>query len=807
MTKKNYEVPVKQLRWRCDPNSLGISTTDDVEPSKEIIGQHRALGALELGLKMPHHGYNVFVTGFSGTGRMTAVKQMLQDFENLSAQLYDHCFVYNFKNHDVPIAVRLKAGEGKLFQKKMEEFVKDVRKNLPALFESHRFQDERKRTFEHFQERQRSVLKEFEKIVHARGFEVVQVQVGETMQPDVVPVIECQPTGFDQLEQLVKEEKLTAEDVEKIWHERSQLETQIQVITREMRNIERKARETLNEQKEKYGLPLVKDLLDDIRKKFEGEKVSAYLNDVQEEIMNDLDRFTHHDDAPQPPMPNTLVIEDDFYEFKVNVVVDNSRTKGMPIIIETNPRFHNLFGSIDREIDRSGTWQTDFTLIKGGSLLHSDGGFLVLNAMDVLMEPGVWHTLKTTLLNERLEIQSMESGVWGMSSTIKPEPISVNVKIILVGDVDIYYSLFHQDDEFKKIFKVRSDFDTVIARTLNNLKKYSAFIGMISKEEKMLSFDKTAVAEILEEGTRLAGNQKKLTSRFNIIADILRESNFWAMKEKAKIVTLRHVRKAIQERNFRESLIEEKIKEDIEQGMLLIDTAGKKIGQLNGLSVYELAGYSFGLPTRITATTAMGKQGIINIEREASMSGPSHNKGMLIVSGYFREQFAQDKPLSMSASIAFEQSYSGVDGDSASSTEIYALLSSLAGIPLRQDIAVTGSVNQKGEIQPIGGVNEKIEGFYDVCKKRGLSGTHGVIIPIQNCDDLMLRHDIIESVANKEFTIYAVSNITEGIEILSGYLFGKRKKSGGFADNTIGFFIEKKLQMFAKYDKMKQDEK
>ncbi|MEK7263539.1 MAG: ATP-binding protein, partial [Bacteroidota bacterium] len=646
MAKKSYEVPVKQLRWRCDPKSLGIKTTEDVKPSKEIIGQHRALGALELGLKMPHHGYNVFVTGFSGTGRMTAVKQMLQDFENQSAQLHDHCFVYNFKNHDVPVALRLRAGEGKLFQKKMEEFIKDVRKNLPALFESHRFQEERKRTFEHFQERQRSVLKEFEKIVHARGFEVVQVQVGETMQPDVVPVIEGQPTGFDQLEQFVKEEKITADDVEKIWHERSQLESQIQVITREMRNIERKARETLNEQKAKYGLPLIKDLLDEIRKKLEGEKVATYLNDVQEEIMSDLDRFTRHDDAPPQMAGGSQIVEDNFYEFQVNVVVDNSRTKGMPIIIETNPRFHNLFGSIDREIDRNGTWQTDFTLIKGGSLLHSDGGFLVLNAMDVLMEPGVWHTLKTTLLNERLEIQSMESGVWGMSSTIKPEPISVNVKIILVGDVDIYYYLFHQDDEFKKIFKVRSDFDTVILRSLSNLKKYTAFIGMISKEEKLLSFDKTAVAEVLEEGARLAGNQKKLTSRFNIIGDILRESNFWALKEKASVVTSANVRRAIKERNFRESLIEEKIREEIEEGMLLIDTQGRKIGQLNGLSVYELAGYGFGLPTRITATTAMGKQGIINIEREASMSGPSHNKGMLIVSGYFSEQFAQDKPLS-----------------------------------------------------------------------------------------------------------------------------------------------------------------
>ncbi|MBM4167080.1 MAG: ATP-dependent protease [Ignavibacteria bacterium] len=803
MKKTIREVPAEKLRWRCNPDMLHIETTDDVPPSKDIIGQQRALRALELGLKIQHGGYNVFVTGFSGTGRTTTIRRMLHEFEGIPTQLYDHCFVNNFKKTDAPIAVRLRAGEGNLFKEKMEDCLRELKKNLPSLFESRRYQEERKRTMEHFQERQRVVLKEFESKVRARGFEVVQVQAGETMHLDIVPLIEGVPTGFEQIETLIREGKMTRDDVDNIWQERSQLESQLEVISREMRNIDRRARESMEELTTKYALPLVKDAIDDIRHRFNNQKVNDYLNDVQETIIANLERFQQRDEQQSPMLGISPKSEqkDDFWEYKVNVIVDNSRTKGTPIILETNPRFHNLFGTIEFEIDRNGTWHTDFSLIKGGSLLQSDGGFLVVNAMDALVEPGVWHTLKRTLRNGRLEIQTIETGLLGASSALKPEPIEMNVKVIMVGDVDTYYYLYHLDEEFKKIFKVRADFDVEMPRNTANIKRYVSFIKMISQEEKLLAFDKSAIAEVIEEGVRLSEKQNKLSTRFNIISDLMKEANFWAMKAQAVVVTSEHVRTAITEQIRRESLLEEKTREMIDDGTIMIQTEGKVVGQINGLSVYELAGRTFGQPTKITAKTSMGKQGVVSIEREAAMSGPIHNKSVLILSGYLRSLFAQDKPMMMNASIAFEQSYGGIDGDSASSTEIYAILSSLAEIPLRQDIAVTGSVNQHGEVQPIGGVNEKIEGFFDVCRKRGFKKTHGVLIPSQNVKDLMLRHDIIDEVANGNFHIYSVNTINDGIELLTGISMGRRNTQGEFPEGTIGYLANRKLVLLSQKHK------
>jgi lon-related putative ATP-dependent protease len=439
----------------------------------------------------------------------------------------------------------------------------------------------------------------------------------------------------------------------------------------------------------------------------------------------------------------------------------------------------------------------DFTMIKGGSLLKADGGFLVLNALDALIEPGVWQTLKRTLRNQLLEILPLETGLFGAISALKPEPIPIDVKVVMIGDAYIYSLLYEQDDDFKKIFKVRADFDTEMPKN-RTVQKYVSFVKAICDEEKLRPFDAEGVAEVVEYGVRLAGRQNKLSTRFDIVANVLREANYWAEKDNAETVSSRHVRKAIDERIERVNMIEEKIQELILEGTIFVDTSGKVIGQVNGLSVYDLGEHSFGKPTRITARTSMGKAGVINIEREADLSGPTHNKGVLILSGYLRSMYAIGKPLVMSASIAFEQSYSGVDGDSASSTEVYAILSSLAEVPLRQDIAVTGSVNQKGEIQPIGGVNQKIEGFYDVCKARGLTGTQGVIIPSKNIQHLMLRHDVVEAVKKGKFHIYAIDTIDEGIEILTGIKAGKRLKNGQFEKGTIHDRVNRKLEEYAK---------
>lgn len=803
MKPSRKEVPVKQLRWHCNPKSLAIRTTNDIKPSKEIIGQDRALRALRLGLEIKHFGYNVFVTGFSGTGRTTTLKRLLGEFEDKQVPLHDRCYVHNFHNPDQPVLITLAASQGIQFRDDMDEFVADLLKNIPAVFESKRYQEARKQTLEHFQERQRSILKDFEKKVKERGFELIQVQVGQMMRPDIAPVIDNTPVAFEQLDALATQGKLSKEQLEQFMKDRTTLESQMELVFKEMRNIERKAKESVEELANRFLLPLVKDHLDELREKYHDEKLHRYLDDVQKNIMENADRFLPGDEQQKlrtAPSPQHWE-EDAFSEFHVNVVVDNSQTKGIPIIIETNPRFKNLFGTIDREVDKSGLWRMDFTMIKSGSFLQADSGYLVLNALDALIEPGVWQTLKRTLRNQLLEIQPLESGLFGATSALKPEPIPIDVKVVMIGDAHVYSILYEQDDDFKKIFKVRADFDIEMPKIAKTLDRYVSFIKMICDEEKLKPFDAGGVAEIIEYGVRLAGKQHKLSTRFNVVADVLREANFWAEKNGDSIVTNSHVRKAIDEHIERVNMVEEKIQEMILDGTIMIDSKGKVVGQVNGLSVYDLGEHAFGKPSRITVRTAMGKAGVINIEREAELSGPTHNKGVLILGGYLRGLYATDKPLVMSASVAFEQSYGGVDGDSASSTEVYAILSSLANVPIRQDVAVTGSVNQKGEIQPIGGVNQKIEGFFDVCKARGLTGTQGVIIPVQNLQDLMLRHDVVEAVGRKKFHIYAVRTIDEGIEILTGAKAGKSRTTGRrvtFEANSIHDRVNKKLEEYAK---------
>ncbi|MBI3363365.1 MAG: AAA family ATPase [Ignavibacteriae bacterium] len=802
-SRSAQEIPITQLRWRCDPKSLGIATTNDIKPTKEIIGQERALKAIRLGLTMKHPGYNVFVTGFSGTGRMTTIKRMLTEFQHASIPLKDRCYVHNFKNPDQPILITLAAKQGNSFRNAMEMLVSDLIKNIPAAFERKRFKDERKRTMEHFHERQQSVLHDFESKVKEKGFEVIQVQIGGSMRPDITPVVNGQPVTFEQLETHLKQGDVTKEQVEQLSKDRQALEGQMELIFRELRNIERKARESVNELAQQFILPIVRESIDELRKEFQNEKMYRYLDDVQDDIMHNLNRFHPPEDQPHPATPfelqNTPLEDDNFLEYRVNVVVDNSTTTGVPIIIETNPRFKNIFGTIERQVDRNGTWRTDFTLIKPGSLLQADGGYLVINAVDALVEQGVWQNLKRTLRNELLEIQSLETGVLGASSAFKPEPIEIDVKVIMLGDAYVYFTLYEQDEDFKKIFKVRADFDIEMQKVPQSIRKYVSFIKMICDDEKLLPFDRAGVAAVVEHGVRLAGRQNKLSTRFNVIADVLRESSYWASMEQKPIVTAEHVHEAIRERIERMQLAEDKMREMIRDGLVMIDTEGAVVGQVNGLTIFDMKEYLFGLPTRITAKTSIGRQGIINIEREVHLSGPSHNKGVLIISGYLHSMYAQTKPLAMNASITFEQSYSGVDGDSASSTEIYAVLSSLANLPLRQDIAVTGSVNQKGEIQPIGGVNQKVEGFFDICCVRGLTGTQGVLIPHQNVKDLMLRDDVIDAVREGNFHIHAIKTIDEGLELLTGVKAGKRYSDGGFEKNTVHFLVDQTLTRYAEH--------
>jgi lon-related putative ATP-dependent protease len=801
-----FEVPPKALRWVCAPGSLGISSMGDVRPLREIIGQDRALRALQVGMEMHHYGYNIFATGLPGTGKTTTIKRMLHDAAKRHVDLTDKCYLHNFRDPDAPVAVMLPAGQGVQLKQDMASLLAELQKSVPAVFESRRYVEQRKATLDHFQDRQRSVLKDFEKKVKSKGFEVVQVQGATSTRPEIAPVVDGNPVGLDQLHARAESGEITRVELEAVLAQHADLEAQMDRVMREMRNIERRAKKSIEDLNHKIVVPVVEELLQEIRTRYPNDRLQEFLAELEKNILDNLTRFHQREDQ-QPSMLGIQLPkeEDAFIEFEVNVIVDNSTEEGVPVITERNPRYKNIFGTIERVVDRNGVWRTDFTRIKAGSLLKADGGFLVLDALDALTEPGVWTMLKRVLRNREIEIQPIEIGLLGGSSALKPEPIKLNVKVIMIGDPYIYHLLYGLDEDFREIFKIRADFDSEMPNNPNSIQSYLSFIKALCDQEHLLPFELGAVGEVVEYGVRLSGRQNKLSTRFSILADVLREASYWTAREAASSVTRDHVRKAIDERIERVRLVEEKIHEMIDDGSIMIDTRGSVIGQVNGLSVYSMGEYEFGKPSRITAKTSVGKAGIINIEREAAMSGPSHNKGVLILSGFLRSVFAQHHPLDLSASIAFEQSYSGVDGDSASSTEVYALLSSLSDLPLRQDIAVTGSVNQHGEIQPIGGVNLKIEGFFDVCRARGLTGTQGVLIPRQNIQDLMLRHDVVDAVRAGTFYIYAVGTIADGIEILTGKPAGKRTRAG-FTPTSVYALVDERLRQFARAAKNKEKE-
>lgn len=796
MEKVFEEVPVEKLRWRCDPNQIPFETTDAIEPCHEIIGQERALEAIRVGLDIHSIGYNIFVTGLAGTGRFTTIKRVLEEMDVKGRIPNDICYVNNFKNPDMPHMLILPAGQGIAFKKEMENLIETLKKKIPLIFENETYLDKKKEVLERYRTRQAEIFREFERKVNKEGFALVQVQMGPYSRPGIFPVMEGNPVNIEQLEAMAEEDKFPKEDLERLKAKQVELINELENIFKETRKAEKGIKEELTALDNEVISPVVKDSISDIKEKFNTEKVVNYLEEVEEHILANLSRFREREEPGAPPLPGLILPQplDTFSEYQVNVLVDNSETKGAPVIVETTPNYRNLFGTIERVLDRSGVWRTDFMHIKAGSFLRANGGYLIFNALDALTEPWVWPALKRTLKNQVIEIQTYDPFYFFSTSALKPEPIECNTKVIMIGDAHLYYLLYNLDDDFKKIFKIKADFDSVTNRDDEKIYQYASFIKKICEEDKLKPFDRTGIAAVVEYGVKLTGRQKKLSTRFHLIADLLREANYWAEKDGSEVVKEQHVDKAIEKKIYRVNLIEEKIQEMIEDGTILIDSDGMVVGQVNGLSIYNLGDYLFGKPSRITAKTSLGKAGIINIEREAEMSGPIHNKGVYILAGYLRGKYAQDKPITMSASLCFEQSYSGVEGDSASSTEIYALLSSLSGLPLRQDIAVTGSVNQKGEIQPIGGVNEKIEGFFDVCRAKGLTGRQGVMIPHLNVEDLMLRKDVVQAVKDGKFHIYPVRTIDQGIEILTGVEAGERMEDGRFKEGTVNDLVDKKLR-------------
>jgi ATP-dependent Lon protease len=801
-TPKPKELTSEKLRWKCPGKYLGFKTTNDLKPCTDIIGQDRALTAIKMGLELEHRGYNIFVTGLVGTGRTSTIKHLLEKLERKAPIPHDVCYMYNFRHPSNPVAIELEAGQGNHLAADMDNLIRDLKKNIPSLFRSEYYQNRRKRLIESMQAKQKKVASAFEEKISKKNFAMVSLQVGPVMKPQLVPVVDGNPVDYATLTQMVDEGKVSKEDFERMKESAESLSVEMTQIYDRMKDLERSLKKKLEKLDIDVVQPTIHEMIIDIDRKYGNDALSRTLKRIEKEIMRRLDLFRAKDEEEQKAVMAAFAAEDGhmddpFREFRVNVVVDNSETTAPPVIIENFPNLRNVFGVIERDFTPSGWSSPDHMSIRAGAFHRANGGYLVMNALDVFIEPGVWQILKRTLKSCEAVIQNYDSWSYMSSSALKPEPMCVKVKIVLIGDSRLYYLLQSYDEDFRKIFKIRADFDREIDNRAAVIRQYAGFIKGLSDRENLKAFDPEGVAAVVEYGVRVAGRQTKLSTRFSLISDIVREAHYHADKAGRRVATREHVDLAIQHRIKRVNMLEDKIQERIDDGTIMIDTAGSVVGQVNALSVYSLGDYMFGKPSRITAVTSLGNSGVINIEREADLSGSTHNKGVLILSGFLRSRYGQESPLVMSASLCFEQSYGGVDGDSASSTELYAILSSLAELPIRQDIAVTGSINQKGEIQPIGGVNEKIEGFYAVCKARGLTGSEGVIIPWQNVPDLMLDQEVVDAVEKKKFHIYPVRHIDEGIAILTGVRAGRKLKSGKYQKGSVNELVRQALHDMA----------
>jgi ATP-dependent Lon protease len=782
----------EKLRWRCDPATIPYETTAEVEPVSGDIGQARALRALRMGVELTASGYNLFVCGLSGSSRGGMIVRMIEEMHPQTEPAPDRCYVNNFKNADRPRLLTLPRGQATAFKKEVDSGIEFLRRRIPQVFEGEPFQRQKTRIVERFTVREKELMDDFTRRIAREQFALGRMQVGAVALPEIFPVLDGQMVPIEEVPKMVQDGKLETVAAEELERKYDVFRQEFTVVYRKTLSLSRELASEMNYLEQEAASVLVDGVIEELKEKYSSTHIAEYLEEVRHHVLDNLEPFKEREGeeeqvpAEAGPGPRAERGErDPFRVYGVNVILAHGEQETCPVIFETIPTYANLFGTVHRSYDTRGGWNSDFMDLRGGSLLRADGGFLVMYALDTLTETGVWRTLKRTLNHGKLEIQPVETFFPFSTAALKPEPIDVHAKIILIGDRDMYELLYEYEDDFKKIFKVRVEFDEEMKWNEEVLRQYGGRLRKLCDDEKLLPFDRTAVAAILEHGVRIAGRRGKITTRFFDLADLARESSYAARHNGTKVITAAHVKDALDAKIERHNLLESKIREMIEQNLLFIDTTGERVGQVNGLSVLEIGGYAFGKPVRITASAAMGKIGIINVERESNLSGRFHDKGVQIISGYIRRTFAQDKPLSLSASVCFEQSYSGVDGDSASSTEIYALLSALSGVPIRQEMAVTGSVNQQGDVQPIGGVNQKIEGFYDVCRLKGLTGTQGVLIPAENVDDLMLRDDVIEAVAKGQFHIYPVATIEQGIEILTGAPAGKRNASGKFDPESV----------------------
>lgn len=776
----------EQLRWTCDPDQFEFETTADLPDLADAVGQERALRSIEFGLGVRETGFNLYISGQTGTGRTSTIRNLLRQRAKEEPTPDDWVYVYNFKDADSPISLSLPAGRGSELAADMKELIEAFKKDIPKALESKEYESRRTEILEQYQTESNQLFETLENDSEQYGFALQRTVSGLV----IVPQKEDHNFTQEEYEALTDEERTALEERGK------ELTERLNDVLRQVRDNEKATKDALAQADRELGLSCLGHRLDPLREKYAGqEKVLTYLETVQEDILKNLEDFKPQPSQPQIPGLKIPRQEPTFERYEVNLLVDHKETVGAPIVFESNPTYNNLFGRIEHVMQYGGVAVTDFTMIKPGALHRANGGYLVIDAREVLINPFVWDSLKRCIRTAEIRIEDvLEQYRFMTMVSLKPEPVPLSAKIVLVGTPWIYYLLYYQDPDYRKFFKVKAEFDSQVSRTPEVMREYALFVATLCRENKLLHFDRAGMACLLEYTARMVDDQYKLSSRFMEIADFVREASFWAERDGHQLISCEDVRRAAEEQLYRVNRIEERMQELFDDGTIMVDTDGSVVGQINGLSVISLGDHTFGRPSRITARTWLGQSGMVNVEREVKLSGPIHDKGVLILTGYLGGMFARTRPLSLSASICFEQNYDGVEGDSASSTELYALLSAISGIPIKQGIAVTGSVNQHGKIQPIGGVNHKIEGFFAVCKAKGLTGAQGVMIPKTNERHLMLKEEVVEAIRSGQFHVWSIETIEQGIEVLTGIPAGSPDKNGKFTKGSVYFTVDQALK-------------
>lgn len=789
-----------ELKRNFQKEELNFNTTKELPVFNGIIGQQRAAKALDFGLKIKMNGYHIYVSGLPGTGKTTFATEFAKNIAKTEKTPPDLCYVYNFKEPKCPRLLTLEAGIGKALKEDMEELISLLLVEIPKLFSNREFEEQKNNIVKAYQDKRDEIIEEIKKTAKAQSFGVKVINTGIYF----MPVVDGEMISEEQFDELPDKEKDIISANSEI------IQEQAAEVMRAIKEFEKTTRKEVDDLEYNVSLFSIGHQIGKLQQKYaDEESILDYLALLKEDILDNLGDFINEQESDDEeylqslmPWVNKKNKDDVLSKYKINLLTDNSKTECAPVIVSHNPTYSNLLGEIEYDSEY-GNLTTDFMKIKSGLLHAANGGYLILQAHDVLTNPHVWETLRKVIKTKQIIIEPLKEYGSGIALTsLKPEPVEVDIKIIMVGTGLYYDILYEYDDDFQNLFRINAEFDYEMPGNKVNISEMTGFIKKFVQDEKTADFDCTAVIKILEYSSRLSERQDKLTTRFNKIWELLAESATWAKMDNAELITAKYVEKALKEQENRLNMYEEKLSEMIDKNTIMIDTIGTKVGQINGLAVLDTGDYLFAKPTRITATTYVGKAGIVNIEKEAEMSGAIHDKGVQVIIGYLGQTYAQDFPLSLSSRICFEQNYNGVDGDSASSTELYAILSSLAETPINQEIAVTGSINQRGEIQPIGGVTYKIEGFFDVCSKRGLTGGQGVIIPVQNISDLSLSDEVIEAVKDGKFHIYAISNVEEGIQILTGVTAGIKNEKGKYSAATIHGKVSKKLKEFYKKSTM-----